>query len=86
MPASIFGQEIRAFVASGTTRCFTFLASVTKCGLTVESHNTFLELGDGKKVLSQGRVVDVTIVIANYSVKTDLTVSNLLHGMDACWV
>ena len=55
---------------------------MTKCGLTIESHNTFLELGDGKKVLSRGRAVDVPVVTSGYTMKTNLTVSNLLHGVD----
>ena len=55
---------------------------MTKCGLNVESHNTFLELGDGKKVLSWGRAVDVPVVIAGYAVKMNLTISSLLHSVD----
>ena len=48
----------------------------------MESHNTFLELGDGKKVLSRGRTVDVPVVTSGFTMKTNLTVSNLLHGVD----
>ena len=48
----------------------------------IESHNTFLELGDGKKVLSRGRAVNIPVVTSDYSMKTNLTVSNLLHGVD----
>ena len=48
----IFGQEIRALIDSVAIRCFISPVGVTKCGLNVESHNTFVELGDGKKVLS----------------------------------
>ena len=55
---------------------------MTKCGLTMESHNTFLELRDGKKVLSQGRAINIPIVTAGFAMKTDLTVSNLLHSVD----
>ena len=47
--ARIFGQEIRALIDSGATQCFISPAGVTKCGLNVEAHNTFLELGDGKR-------------------------------------
>ena len=57
-------------------------AGVTQCGLMIESHNTFLELGDGKKVLSRGRAVDVPVVTSGFTMKTNLTVSNLLHGVD----
>ena len=55
---------------------------MTQCGLIVESHNTFLELGDGKKVLSRGRGVNVPVVMSGYTMKTNLIVSNLLHGVD----
>ena len=54
VPARIFGREICALIDSGATRNFISPAGVTQCGLTVKSHNTFLELGDGKKVLSRG--------------------------------
>ena len=82
VPARIFGHEIRALIDSGATRNFISPAGVTQCGLTVESHNTFLELGDGKKVLSRGRAVDVPVVTSGYTMRTNLTVSNLLHGVD----
>ena len=82
VPARIFGHEVRALIDSGATRNFISPAGVTKCGLSVESHNTFLELGDGKKVLSRGRAVDVPVVTSGYTMRTNLTVSNLLHGVD----
>ena len=81
VPARIFGHEIRALIHSGATRNFISPASVTKCGLKVESHNIFLELGDGTKVLSQGRAVNVPVVTAGYSMKIDLTVCSLLHNV-----
>ena len=82
VPARIFGQEIRALIDSGATRNFISPATVTRCGLYVESHNTFLELGNGTKVLSRGRTVDVPVVTAGYTLKTDLTVCKLLHAVD----
>ena len=82
VPIRIFGQEVRALIDSGATRYFISPAGVTRCGLAVESHHTFLELGDGKKVLSWGRAVDVPIVTSGYTVKINLTVSRLLHGVD----
>ena len=54
VPARIFGREIRVLIDSGATRNFISPAGVTQCGLTVESHNTFLELGDGKKGVVTG--------------------------------
>ena len=82
VPARIFGHEVRALIDSGATRNFISPAGVTQCGLTIESHNTFLELGDGKKVLSRGRAVDVPVVTSGYTMKTNLTVCNLLHDVD----
>ena len=82
VPARIFGHQVRALIDSGTTRNFISPAGVTQCGLTIESHNTFLELGDGKKVLSWGRAVDVPVVTSGYMMKTNLIVCNLLFDVD----
>ena len=82
VPARIFGHEVRALIDSGTTRNFISPAGVTQCGLMIESHNTFLELGDGKKVLSRGRAVDVPIVTSGYTMKTNLTICNLVLDVD----
>ena len=82
VPARIFSQKICAFINNGTTHCFISPASVTKCGVIVESHNAFLELGDGKKVLSKGRAIDLPVITTVHSMKTDLIVSNLLYGVD----
>ena len=55
----------------------------TQCGLTVESHNTFLELGDGKKVLSWGRAIDVPIITFGYTMKISFdSQQTCLHGGD----
>ena len=80
--ARIFGHEIRTLIDSSAMCNLISPAGVTQCGLTVESHNTFLELGDGKKVLSQGRAIDVLVLTFSYIMKTNLMVSNLLHGVD----
>ena len=82
VPARIFGREVRALIDSGASRCFISPATVTLCGLDVESHNTFMELADGKKVLSRGRTVGVPVVTGGYTVKMNLTVTRLLHGAD----
>ena len=82
VPVWIFGHEIRALIDSSATQIFISPARVMQCGLSVESQNTFLELGDGKKVLSRGRAVGVPIVTSGYMMKTNLTVRNLLHGVD----
>ena len=80
--AQIFGHEIHALIDSGATYNIISPAGMTKCGLNVELHNTFLELGNGTKVLSRGRTISVLVVTAGYSQKTDLTVCRLLHEVD----
>ena len=82
VPLRIFGHEVRALIDSDATRNFISPAGVTQCGLTIESHNTFLELGDGKKVLSRGRAIDVPVVTSGFTMKTNLKVCNLLHDVD----
>ena len=78
----IFGHEIHTLVDSGARRNFISLASVTKCGRKVEPRKTFLELGDGTKVLLRGRDIDVPVVTTSYSQKTALTVCSLLHEVN----
>ena len=82
VPARIFSHEVCVLIDSSATRNFISPAGVTKCGLTIEPHNTFLELGDGKKVLSRGRVVDVPVITSGYMMKTNLIVCNLLLDVD----
>ena len=47
----------------------------------VKEH-TFLELGDGQKVLSRGKVLDVPVVTAGLTTKMDFTATSLLHDVD----
>ena len=82
VPAWVFGHEIRVLIDSSATRNFISLASVTKCGLKVESHDTFLELGDYTKMLSGGYAVNIPILTASYLMKTNSMVCSLLHEVD----
>ena len=79
----ITGHEICALIDTGAMKNFISPTGVTQCGLTVASHNTFLELeAIRKKELSWGRAVDVPVVTSGYTMKINLTVSNPLHGVD----
>ena len=49
--------------------------------ITITDYN-FLELGDGRKILSKGKVVNVPIVTADFTVKIELMVASLLHDVD----
>ena len=42
----------------------------------------YVELGNGERILSRGRVTDVPVVTGNHCTKCDLTVTSLLHQVD----
>ena len=80
--ARIFGHKVRALIDSGATRCFISSGAVLPLGLKSTSEDTLLELGNGDRILSRGKVKDVPGVTAGLSVKLDLTVTKLLHSVD----
>ena len=82
VPVRVYGHCIRALIDSGATRCFVSAPAVKPLGLSTVHENTFLELGDGQKILSRGKVLNVPIVTAGLTVKMDLTVTSLLHEVD----
>ena len=70
------------FFDSGATRCFVTPDCVTVAELACVSQDTFLELGNGTRVLSRGMVQGAPITLAGVTTKTDFTVSRLLHDVD----
>ena len=67
--ARIFGHKVRALIDSGATRCFISSGAVLPLGLRSTSEDTLLELGNGDRILSRGKVNDVPVVTAGLSVK-----------------
>ena len=57
-------------------------ACVAACGLKGAPRDTFLELGNGEKILSGGYIPDIPVVTARLTVAIGLTVTNLLHDVD----
>ena len=47
-----------------------------------ESHDTCLELGNGEKILSRGRVTNVLVVTGDHSTRCNLTITSLLHQVN----
>ena len=80
--ARIYGHTLRALIDSGATRCFLSASVVKPLGLTTVKDYTFLELGDGQKILSKGKVLDIPIITAGVVSKMDLTITSLLHEVD----
>ena len=80
--AQIYGHPVRALIDSGATRCFISLSTVIPLGLNTIKDCTFLELGDGHKILSKGKVVNAPIVTADLTVKMDLVVTSILHDVE----
>ena len=82
VPVRIHGHEYRALIDSGATRSFISPAYITETGMKTRKNNTFLELGNGSKVLSKHKAMDIPVVIVGRTFKIDFTVSDLLHNVD----
>ena len=82
IPVRIYGKFFQALVDSGASRSFVSPRVVETAQLRWEPHDTFLELGNGERILSRGRVTDVPVVNGNHCTKCNLTVTSLLHQVD----
>ena len=82
VPVPIHGHEYRALIDSGATRSFISPACITETGMKTRKNNTFLELGNGSKVLSKFEAMDIPVVMAGRTFKIDFTVSDLLYDVD----
>ena len=82
VPVKINGKTFSALIDSGATRCFVTRECCTIAGLSCESHDTFLELGNGTTALSRGMVRGAPITTASVTTRMNLTISQLLHDVD----
>ena len=82
VPVCIHGLKYRALIDSGANSSFISPACITKIGMKPRKNNTFLELGNGSKVLSKFEAMDIPVVIAGRTFKVDFMVSDLLHKVD----
>lgn len=80
--ARIFGHPIRALIDSGAIRCSIYTSAVVPLGLSTVIDYTFLGLGDGQKVLSKGKTLDIPILTAGVTKRMDLIITSLLHEVD----
>ena len=82
VPVVIKGKICKALIDSGATRCFVSPSCMTVAGLQGKRSDTFLELGNGQRVLSHGYVPEVPVTLSGHTSTVDMTVTSLLHDVD----
>ena len=82
VPVRIYGNVFRALVDSGASRCFVSPEVVQTTQFQWEPHDTFLELGNGERIMSRCRITNVPVVTGNHCTRCNLTVASLLHQAD----
>ena len=75
VPVKINSKTFSALIDSGATRCFVTHECCTVAGLSCESHDAFLELGNGMTAFSRGMVRGAPITTASVTTRMDLTIS-----------
>ena len=73
---------MKALVDSGASRCFISPSVLKVLRLQGKRSDTFLELGNGQRVLSRGYVPEVSVTVGGHTSNIDLTVTSLLHNAD----
>ena len=82
VPIRIYGKVFGALVDSEASRCFISPEVLQTAQLQWEPHDIFLKLGNGERVLSRGRVMNVPIVTGNHCTRCNLTVTSFLHQVN----
>ena len=82
VPVVIKGKICKALIDSGATRSFVSPSCMTVAGLQGKRSDTFLELGNGQRVLSRGYVPEVPVILSGHTSTVDMTVTSLLHDVD----
>ena len=78
----VFGKTARMLIDSGASRCFVIPGAVFRLGLHSVAEPCMLELADGRKIMTNGKVPAALVQIASSSARVDMTVSPLLHAVD----
>ena len=82
VPVNINGHSCRGLIDNGATRCFISIDMVKKYSMTCQAEDTFLELGNGQKILSKGKVVKAHVGTGGIVGGFDFTLTKLLHQVD----
>ena len=78
----IYWKVFQALVDSGASRCFISLQIVQTAQLQWEPHDTFLQLGNGERILSRGHATNIPVVTRNHCTRCNLTITSLHHQVD----
>ena len=78
----VFGKVARALIDSGASRCFVSPGAVLRLGLHSIQEPCMLELADGQKILTNGKVPNALVQVASSTARVNMTVSPLLHNVD----
>ena len=76
------GKTARALIDSGASRSFVSPETVVRVGLHSIGDTCLLELANGQKILSHGKIPQALVQIATSSSKINLTISPLLQDVD----
>ena len=82
VPVVIKGKIYKTLIDSGATRCFVSPSCMTVARIQGKRSDTFLELGNGQRVLSRGYVPEVPATLSGHTSTVDMTVTSLLHDVD----
>ena len=82
VPVRVYGHNLTALVDSGATRCYVARQAVVPLGMRPIHEDAVLELADGSKVHSDGRIPDVLMNMGPQVYKESFTVTDLLSDVD----
>ena len=82
VPVRIYGKVFQALVDSGASHCFISPQGVQTAQLQWEPNDTFLELGNGERILSRGCVTNIPVVTRNHCTRCNLTITSHHHQVD----
>ena len=76
------GQELICLIDCGASRCYLDSQIVLRLGLQPVAENATLELGDGTRVPSKGRIEKLIFTMGSRTYSQEFTVTDLMTGVD----
>ena len=76
------GRDVAVMIDSGATRNFIAPQAVERLQLSTEEELSTLELADGSKFISEGKVPNILLTLRSCTFKAQATVAKLFKGLD----